>query len=249
MIKIAKSLLTSRKVTERINFAKFKHDPAMPEIIAGCDTAGCLKCASVCPVGAIGFKGIDSKLCINCGRCLVGCPVEKIKATAHPVIVNDEEFISNNDDEDIIDHEKLKERLKKVCGGSLHVRYVDTGACNGCDFEIGSTMNPIYDIQQYGVDFVASPRHADMLLVTGVVGRNMAKALMRTYDACPQPVLVVAVGACACGGGMFANTYASGGGVFAHIPVDVFVPGCPPAPERIIAGILRAVENRRVLKK
>lgn len=238
MIKIVKSMLTARRVTEKNIPGVFLHDPAMPEIQKGCDPSGCLKCAGVCPVGAIKSDGIDAKLCINCGRCLTGCPADKIAATAHPLLLGSAQ---EGDDNAL---SALKARLKKICQGSLHIRYVDTGACNCCDFEIGSTMNPIYDIQQYGIDFVASPRHADMLMVTGVVGRNMQKALLRTYEACPKPVLVAAVGACACGGGIFADTYASGGGVAAHLPVDIFIPGCPPSPERIIAGILQVLESR-----
>ena len=241
MIKIAKSLLTARRVTEKNILGTFSHDPAMPELQAGCDPSGCLKCADVCPVGAITSAGLDSKRCINCGRCLTACPAGKIAAVGHPLLARQDALA----DGDKLETSKLKARLKKICAGSLHIRYVDAGACNCCDFEIGSTMNPVYDIQQYGVDFVASPRHADMLLVTGVVSRNMQKALLRTYEACPQPVFVAAVGACACGGGIFADTYASGGGVAAHLPVDVFIPGCPPAPERIIAGILQVIEKRK----
>jgi Ni,Fe-hydrogenase III small subunit len=125
----------------------------------------------------------------------------------------------------------------------LHIRYVDAGACNGCDFEITAMTNPVYDIQQYGIDFVASPRHADMLLVTGVVTRNMEIALQKTFEACPKPTLVVAVGACACGGGVFKDAYAAGGGVEKFLPVDVFVPGCPPTPAQILKGILTAIDR------
>lgn len=139
--------------------------------------------------------------------------------------------------------QKLRNRLKKICKNSLHIRYVDAGACNACDFEINALSNPIYDIQQYGIDFVASPRHADMLLVTGVVTRNLEIALIKTYEACPQPVLVVAVGDCACGGGIFKDAYAAGGGVDKYLPVDVYIPGCPPTPELIIKGILKAIDK------
>lgn len=139
--------------------------------------------------------------------------------------------------------QKLRNRLKKICKDSLHIRYVNAGACNACDFEINALPNPIYDIQQYGMDFVASPRHADMLLVTGVVTRNLEIALIKTYEACPQPTLVVAVGDCACGRGIFKDAYAAGGGVDKYLPVDVYVPGCPPTPELILRGILRAINK------
>lgn len=139
--------------------------------------------------------------------------------------------------------QELRQKIKKICQGSLHIRYVDAGACNACDFEINALTNPIYDIQQYGIDFVASPRHADMLLVTGVVTRNLEIALIKTYEACPQPVLVVAVGACGCGGGIFKDAYAAGGGVDKYLPVDVYVPGCPPTPALILKGILTAIDK------
>lgn len=139
--------------------------------------------------------------------------------------------------------QNLREKVKKICKGSLHIRYVDAGACNACDFEINALPNPIYDIQQYGIDFVASPRHADMLLVTGVVTRNLEIALIKTYEACPQPVLVVAVGECACGEGVFKDAYVAGGGVNKYLPVDVYVPGCPPTPELILKGILTAINR------
>jgi Ni,Fe-hydrogenase III small subunit len=124
---------------------------------------------------------------------------------------------------------------------SLHVRHLDSGSCNGCDWELNSLLNPYYDIQRLGIDFVASPRHADLLLVTGVMTRNLAEAARLTYDAMPRPRLVVAVGACAVGGGVFAQTYAAHGSAAPVLPVDVFIAGCPPRPEAVINGLLTAV--------
>ncbi len=135
----------------------------------------------------------------------------------------------------------LKRKVRKLFGRSLHIREVDAGSCNGCEVEITALNNPVYDIARFGVHFVASPRHADMLLVTGPVTRNMETALKQTYDATPGPRLVVAVGACAIGGGIFGESYASRGGVDKIIPVDVFIPGCPPRPEALIHGILLAI--------
>ena len=136
---------------------------------------------------------------------------------------------------------KLKERLDKVLGRSLHIREVDAGSCNGCEVEIGGLNSPVYDIERFGIHFVASPRHADMLLVTGPVSRNMELALRKTYDATPAPRLVVAVGACGCSGGIFGVNYASLGGVDKVIPVDVYIPGCPPNPRALLQGILTAI--------
>jgi Ni,Fe-hydrogenase III small subunit/formate hydrogenlyase subunit 6/NADH:ubiquinone oxidoreductase subunit I len=136
---------------------------------------------------------------------------------------------------------ELKARIQKVLGRSLHIREVDAGSCNGCEIEIVGLNSPIYDAERFGVHFVASPRHADMLLVTGPVTRNMELALRKTYDAMPAPRLVVAVGACGCSGGIFGENYASLGGVDKVIPVDVYIPGCPPNPHALLHGILTAV--------
>jgi Ni,Fe-hydrogenase III small subunit/formate hydrogenlyase subunit 6/NADH:ubiquinone oxidoreductase subunit I len=136
---------------------------------------------------------------------------------------------------------ELKARLDKVLGRSLHIREVDAGSCNGCELEIVGLNSPVYDIERFGIHFVASPRHADMLLVTGPVSRNMELALRKTYDATPEPRLVVAVGACGCSGGIFGQNYASLGGVDKVIPVDVYIPGCPPNPHALLQGILTAI--------
>jgi Ni,Fe-hydrogenase III small subunit len=136
---------------------------------------------------------------------------------------------------------ELKAQTDKLLGRSLHIREVDAGSCNGCEIEIGGLNSPIYDAERFGVHFVASPRHADMLLVTGPVTRNMEQALRKTYAAMPGPRLVVAVGACGCSGGIFGVNYATRGAVDAVIPVDVYVPGCPPNPHALLHGILTAV--------
>jgi Ni,Fe-hydrogenase III small subunit/formate hydrogenlyase subunit 6/NADH:ubiquinone oxidoreductase subunit I len=137
--------------------------------------------------------------------------------------------------------QQIKNRVGKIFGRSLHIRQVDAGSCNGCEVEIVNLNSPIYDIERFGIHFVASPRHADLLLVTGPVTRNMELALKKTYDAMPDPRLVVAVGACGCSGGIFGVNYATRGAVDAVIPVDVFIPGCPPNPHALLHGILLAI--------
>jgi Ni,Fe-hydrogenase III small subunit/formate hydrogenlyase subunit 6/NADH:ubiquinone oxidoreductase subunit I len=137
--------------------------------------------------------------------------------------------------------DQLKNRIHKAFGRSLHIREVDSGSCNGCEIEIVGLNSPIYDIERFGIHFVASPRHADMLLVTGPVTRNMELALRKTYDAMPAPRLVVAVGACGCSGGIFGKNYASLGGVDSVVPVDAYIPGCPPNPYALLHGILTAI--------
>jgi len=132
-------------------------------------------------------------------------------------------------------------RAARMFGRSLHIREVDAGSCNGCEVEINGLNSPIYDAERFGIHFVASPRHADMLLVTGPVTRNMELALRKTYDATPEPRLVVAVGACGCSGGIFGKNYATCGGVDSVVPVDVYIPGCPPNPHALLHGILLAM--------
>src|ERR1044071_9948551 len=132
--------------------------------------------------------------------------------------------------------EGLQESIRTVLGRALCIRQVDAGSCNGCELEIQALNNPLYNLEGLGIRFVASPRHADLLLVTGPVSKHMEVALRRTYDATPDPKLVVAVGECGCTGGIFGESYASCGRVSNIIPVDVAIPGCPPSPAAIMSG-------------
>jgi Ni,Fe-hydrogenase III small subunit len=145
--------------------------------------------------------------------------------------------------------QRLQQEILDVFGGALSIRQVDAGSCNGCELEIHAVNNAYYNIEGLGIKFVASPRHADLLLVTGPVSRHMEVALKRTYDATPEPKLVVAVGDCACDGGIFGESYATCGKVANVIPVDVVVSGCPPTPTAILQGILTAISDGHVAKK
>ena len=149
--------------------------------------------------------------------------------------------------------DKLAARLDRTArarlGRSLSIREVDAGSCNGCELEIHALNNAFYDIERFGIRFVASPRHADVLLVTGPVTRNMREALKRTYDATPDPKWVVAVGGCAEDGGCFAGSYAVVGGVSSVVPVDLHIPGCPPAPVDILKGLLALLEHTTTGKR
>jgi Ni,Fe-hydrogenase III small subunit len=138
---------------------------------------------------------------------------------------------------------KLEQRIRVLLRRSLHVRHLDAGSCNGCDWEIQALLGPVYDIQRLGIDIVASPRHADLLLVTGSVTRNLEQAARATYEAMPEPRLVVAVGACACGGGVLQGSYCTAGGVGNVLPVDVSIPGCPPRPQALIHGLLLTLDR------
>jgi Ni,Fe-hydrogenase III small subunit/NAD-dependent dihydropyrimidine dehydrogenase PreA subunit len=205
--------------------------------------------------------------CIQCRECVAGCPEEAVGvSTGIEVAAFTREQLTRSatfeldpatgrgtfQKEEVEagpslaeSAERLRQRIHGRLGRSLHVRQVDAGSCNGCELEIAATTNPLYDLERFGIHFVASPRHADVLLVTGPVTRNMEVALLRTYEATPEPRVVVAVGACGCSGGIFGEgTYASVGGVDRVVPVDVYIPGCPPRPQAILHGLLVAMGVR-----
>jgi Ni,Fe-hydrogenase III small subunit len=137
----------------------------------------------------------------------------------------------------------LQEGIDRVFGRSFRIRQVDAGSCNACEWECTALTNPVYDIQRFGIDFVASPRHADALLVTGPVSRQMELALKKTYIATPEPRLVIACGDCTTDGGVYKGSYAVTGGVSHVVPVDCFIPGCPPTPVQIILGLHNLIEK------
>ncbi|MFZ0467951.1 MAG: NADH-quinone oxidoreductase subunit NuoB [Thiogranum sp.] len=138
---------------------------------------------------------------------------------------------------------EVKRRVERRMRGSFAIRAVDAGSCNGCELEVHALNNPFYNVEQFGVHFVASPRHADALLVTGPVSRHMAAALQRTYAATPAPKWVIAVGDCAVDGGEFGCSYASLGGVDKVVPVDIVIPGCPPTPTALLRGLLELLKT------
>jgi Ni,Fe-hydrogenase III small subunit len=139
--------------------------------------------------------------------------------------------------------QRLSDRIRRLLRRSLHIRHMDAGSDNSTDWEISALLGPVYDIQRLGIDVVASPRHADLLLVTGAVTRHLEEALRRTYEAMPAPRLVVAAGAEACGGGILQGSYAVRGGVDLCLPVDVYIPGDPPRPQALIHGLLIAMDR------
>jgi Ni,Fe-hydrogenase III small subunit len=153
------------------------------------------------------------------------------------------EPLPEGEDECLVLVRKVEERARRALGRSLAIREVDAGSCNGCEVEITGLTSPVYDCERFGIHFVASPRHADMLLVTGPVTRNMEVPLRKTWEATPEPKIVVAVGDCARTCGVFQGSYAVRGSVDQVIPVDLFVLGCPPEPADILRGILKAIDR------
>ncbi|HEY2013294.1 MAG TPA: NADH-quinone oxidoreductase subunit NuoB [Bryobacteraceae bacterium] len=220
--------------------------------------------ADACPTAAIAVSDhgdsrrvtVDYGLCIFCGECAAAdssvtiTPKFELAAAKRGdlAVRADYNLNAHGAHERLIAIEspletgrKLQREIHRVFGRSLAIREVDAGSCNGCELEVVALNNPVYDIERFGIHFVASPRHADMLLVTGPVTRNMELALRKTYDATPDPKLVVAVGACGISGGLFGTNYATCGGVDRVVPVDVYIPGCPPRPEALLYGLLLAV--------
>lgn len=219
----------------------------------------CGECVSRCPSKAIVMDkgnhqiGINYDSCIVCSLCADICPLGAAKMTnKFELAQKDRELLRKSSIEkeqrDIPDESyeilcsELRKTINKKFKRSLQIREVSAGSCNGCDLEVNALNNPFNDIERLGISFVASPRHADMLLVTGPVTRNMEQALIKTYNSTPDPKLVVAVGACACSGGIFKGCYATGQGVDTILPVDVYIPGCPPRPQAIIDGLLKAIK-------
>jgi len=195
--------------------------------------------------------GLDNGKCIMCGYCneiapslieIHSRPATSAKTRNHLIEYSSPQPPSAEKAYEQIGNE-LKGKIQKLFGRSLAIRQVDAGSCNGCEIEITALNNPIYDIERFGIHFVASPRHADVLLVTGPASRNMEIALKRTYDATPTPKIVIAVGACACSGGIFRDTYATTGGIDKVIPVNVYIPGCPPRPQVLLYGIFLAIDK------
>jgi Ni,Fe-hydrogenase III small subunit/formate hydrogenlyase subunit 6/NADH:ubiquinone oxidoreductase subunit I len=261
MFKIVKKLLKYPRLTQgypykTVDASRFIGQPAIDQ--AKCTMCG--ECASRCPSRAIVMDrakrsiGINYDECVFCVLCEEVCPVGAAKMTTRFELAKKHrnelrETPCTIQERDIPDASyellcgELKAKIQKRLGRSLQIREVDSGSCNGCDYEINALNNPFNDIERLGISFVASPRHADMLLVTGTAVRNMQLALVKTYNATPDPKLVVAVGACACSGGIFRDSYATSNGIDGIVPVDVYIPGCPPRPQAILYGILKALDR------
>ena len=218
--------------------------------------------SAVCPTGALATEGRNGRSClrlsyghcIGCGRCVeVGegalIPAARFRWTG----LEKEQLVRCWDlsrrveiAAETPEPDAVHGRVQKLLGRALNIRQLDAGSCNGCEAEISALTNPYYDLERLGIHFVASPKHADMLLATGPVTRNMVDAVRATYEAVPTPKLVVAVGACGCSSGLFAGSHAVVGAVDTVIPVDRYIPGCPPSPAMLLSGILEVLGRRNL---
>jgi Ni,Fe-hydrogenase III small subunit/NAD-dependent dihydropyrimidine dehydrogenase PreA subunit len=225
-------------------------DPGLPALFRGrpvLDPAkcvdGCAACVEVCPTDALRVSEAGPELdlgrCIFCGDCVAACAEGAITLSRDWRVAASKRqgLVATGDRPLQID--ALGRELRRLLGRSLRLRQVSAGGCNGCEVEVNALGNVVFDASRFGIDFVASPRHADGVLVTGPVTANMKEALLITYEAIAEPRLVIAAGACAISGGLFRDYQEVSNGVEGLLPVDLYVPGCPPHPLTILDGLLR----------
>lgn len=229
-------------------------EPVLPERFRGLPRIAvdackdCKQCVESCPNGAMLSLGstvkVDMGKCLFCGECERACKHGAVKFTR-------EYRLARTSREDLVVCESeerkkvvaLNDRMRKIFGRSLKLRQVSAGGCNACEADVNVLSTVVFDLGRFGIQFVASPRHADGILVTGPVSKNMKLALIKTFSAIPSPKIVIAVGACAISGGPYAGHDEVAGGVGSILPVDLFIPGCPPHPMTTLDGMLRLLDK------
>ena len=229
------------------------HDPSFPALFRGRPTLdpekcvfGCTRCVDICPTDALTVSAsvpeLDLGRCIFCSECEAACPADAITFTQDWRLAASERtgLVVTGDREVRVD--ALRWELRRLLGRSLRLRQISAGGCNGCEAEMNALSNVVFDSSRFGIEFVASPRHADGILVTGPVTRNMKRAALKTYEAVAEPKLVIAAGACAISGGIFrghVEVCDGSDGIEDLFAVDLYVPGCPPHPYTVLDGLLR----------
>ncbi len=225
-----------------------------PVLDASRCATGCRACADACPTEAVtaseGALSLDLGRCLFCRECADACPEGALAFTTehHLATRRREDLVLRSPDRAALDPQRgleLSRELLRLYGRSLKLRQVSAGGCNGCESDVNVLGTVVFDLGRFGVQFVASPRHADGILVTGAISRNMYLALKKTYDAVPAPKIVIAVGACAIAGGPFRDHPEVNNGLDGILPVDLYVPGCPPHPYTILEGLLGLLDRRR----
>ena len=227
-----------------------RRDPLLPERFRGLPrldrnkcTAACAECADRCPYGALkvesGGVRLDMGLCLFCADCAAACPQDALSFSRDWRLASRTREGLCVDEDGFRPAHALDARMKKIFGRSLKLRQVSAGGCNACEADLNVLGTLVFDLGRFGIQFVASPRHADGILVTGPVTQNMKSALLDTYAAVPEPKLVIASGACAVGGGPFRGSPEAGDGIGDLLPVDLYIPGCPPHPYTALDGLLR----------
>lgn len=247
-----KRICRSKVTIKHIDRLSFSDAGTWMPMLAGQGCSGCSACVKICPTGAITLRNdrhlvLRYDACIACRACVDVCTPGAL--VMRPVIDGatskaslTRAFSLKGNPPDVPETPQTKNaaipETIKIFARSMHIREVDCGSCNACELEIAALSNPVYDAERFGIHIVASPRHADVLFVTGPVTRQMELALRKTDAATPTPKLIAAVGTCACSGGLFGNTPVTGTGVDGCVGVDLYIPGCPPSPRALISSIL-----------